>query len=74
MLLSARSRAWLPDPVATASGFEPHEDVMLSWIEYYGANLVDRTRIYARDKGDLPRRAGELAKAHASGVRLVEAR
>jgi multimeric flavodoxin WrbA len=60
--------------VATASGFEPHEDVMLSWIEYYGANLVGSARIYARDKGDLPKRSGELAKARGCGLRLLEAR
>jgi len=59
--------------VATASGFEPHEDVMLSWIEYYGARMVKSARILARDKGDLLRRPGELAKASNCGVRLLQA-
>ena len=39
--------------VAADSGFEPHEDVMVSWLGYYGATVVDRVRLYAREAGDL---------------------
>ena len=57
--------------VATASGFEPHEDVMLSWIEYYGARLVEKERIYAREKGDLMEKPKELEKAKRLGRKLL---
>lgn len=57
--------------VATASGFEPHEDVMLSWLEYYGGELVGKARIYAREKGDLPSRTGEIEKAKHLGSELL---
>lgn len=60
--------------VATASGFEPHEDVMRSWIEYYGARMIEGVRIYAREKGDLPKRAGELMKARQCGLKLFQKR
>jgi multimeric flavodoxin WrbA len=59
--------------VATASAFEPHDDVMLSWIEYYGATLAAKERIYAREKGDLPSRPGEMQKARRAGRVLLEA-
>lgn len=57
--------------VATASGFESHEDIMLSWIEYYGAHLVEKERILAREMGDLVRRPDELRKAKRAGRRLL---
>ncbi len=59
--------------VATSSGFEPHEDIMLSWIEYYGANMVDKERIYAREKGDILKRPAELEKARKAGRQLLGA-
>lgn len=39
--------------VAADSGFDPHEAVMTSWLGYYGATVVDRVRLYARETGDL---------------------
>lgn len=47
--------------VATASGFESHEDI-LSWMRVYGAEIVDKIRIYAREKGEVLRRPREIAK------------
>jgi hypothetical protein len=47
---------------------------MLSWIEYYGASMIESVRIYAREKGDLPKRTGELKKAQQCGLKLLEAR
>jgi len=58
--------------VATASGFESHEDVMTCWIDYYGAELVSSHRIYAREKGDLQARESELSKARTAGRELLE--
>ncbi len=57
--------------IATASGFDPHENVMSSWIDYYGARMVGKERIYARDKGDLDRRPSELDKAKRAARCLV---
>ena len=59
--------------VATSSGFEPHEDIMLSWLEYYGARLVAKERILARNKGDILARPSELEKARNAGRALLEA-
>lgn len=41
--------------VAADSGFEPHEAVIRSWLEYYGADITDYVRVYAREKDDLVR-------------------
>jgi len=59
--------------VATASGFEPHESIMTCWLDHYGARLVCKKRIYAREKGDLPKRPGELEKARSAARDLVAA-
>jgi hypothetical protein len=59
--------------VATSSGFEPHEDIMLSWLEYYGARLVAKERVLARNKGDILNRPPELEKARNAGRALLEA-
>lgn len=59
--------------VATSSGFEPHEDIMLSWIEYYGGKVVARERVLAREKGEIASRPSELAKARRAGRALLAA-
>jgi multimeric flavodoxin WrbA len=41
--------------VAADSGFEPHEQTMSCWLTYYGAVVVDRVRLYARERGELAR-------------------
>lgn len=48
--------------VAADSGFEEQETIMRSWLRYYGAEIVDMARIYAREKNDLINRRSELAK------------
>jgi len=70
-LLSALDFALIS--VATSSGFEPHEDIMLSWLEYYGAKLVAKERILARNKGDILNRPSELEKARNAARALLEA-
>jgi len=57
--------------VATSSGFDSHEDIMMSWLRYYGAHIVGKERIYAREIGDLPRRPEELEKARRAGISLL---
>ncbi|HID06932.1 MAG TPA: flavodoxin family protein [Armatimonadetes bacterium] len=48
--------------IATASGFEPHEQVMASWLHCYGARIVSRVRLLACEKGELLQRPHEMAK------------
>ncbi len=59
--------------VAASSGFEPHEDIMLSWLEYYGARPVARERVLARNKGDILKKPSELEKARNAGRALLRA-
>ena len=47
--------------VAADSGFETHERIM-SWLRVYGATLIAKVRVYAREKGDLERRPREVRK------------
>lgn len=47
--------------VATSSGFESHEKI-LSWLTTYGAEIIGKTRIYAREKGEVLHRPTELSK------------
>lgn len=47
--------------VATSSGFESHEDV-LSWLTVYGAEIAAKVRLYAREKGEVLGKAGEMTK------------
>ena len=58
--------------VATASGFEPHESIMTCWLDYYGARLVCKKRIYAREKGDLLKRPREMEKAKDAAKQLLQ--
>ena len=55
----------------TKSWVPVYEDVMLSWIEYYGAHLVHRERLLSREMGDLMKRPDELRKAKQAGRQLV---
>ena len=48
--------------VATDSGFEPHEAVMASWLEVYGAEVVSRIRVFSCEKGEVLGRPEELRK------------
>ncbi len=47
--------------VATSSGFESHEKI-LSWLATYGAEIISKARIYAREKGEVLHRPTELSK------------
>ena len=40
--------------VAADSGFEPHEQVMVSWLHHYGAKILGKSRVLARELGDAP--------------------
>jgi multimeric flavodoxin WrbA len=46
--------------VAADSGFETCEAVMASWVGSYGATVLGRTRLFARDLGELEGRPENL--------------
>jgi len=48
--------------VTTEGGFEPHEEVMTSWLRVYGAEVLAKARILACEKGEVLKRPGELRK------------
>lgn len=58
--------------VATAGGFASHEDVIQSWLRYYGATIVDKVRIYACEKGELLTKPSELQKVRALADTLCQ--
>ena len=51
--------------VSAGGGFTSHEDAMRSWLRYYGAEIVDEIRVYAREKGGVLKRQRELEKVDA---------
>jgi multimeric flavodoxin WrbA len=57
--------------VATEGGFEPHEKI-LSWVRIYGAEIIGKTRIYAREKGEVLQRPSEISKVDKFAVLLAE--
>ena len=57
--------------VATEGGFEPHEKI-LSWMTVYGAEIVGKTRIYAREKGEVLQRPSEIGKVDEFAVLLAK--
>ncbi|UCH36415.1 MAG: flavodoxin family protein [Armatimonadota bacterium] len=48
--------------VAADSGFEPHEEAIAAWLTCYGAEVVHKARIFAREKGEVLDRPDELRK------------
>jgi multimeric flavodoxin WrbA len=48
--------------VATESGFEPHEAILCGWLAHYGAEIVGKVRLLAREKTDLVNSPPELRK------------
>ena len=48
--------------VSAGGGFRSHEDAMGSWLRYYGAEIVDEIRVYAREKGEVLTKQRELEK------------
>ena len=48
--------------VAAEGGFGTHERVISVWLRYYGAELLGKVRLYARDKDDLLNRPSQMRK------------
>jgi len=57
--------------VAADSGFESHEEI-LSWMRIYGAEIVGKVRIYAREKGEILQKPEEMAKLKRFARLLAE--
>jgi len=51
--------------VSAGGGFNSHEDVMESWIRYYGMDIIGKVRIYAREKGEVLADPTQLEKVRA---------
>lgn len=56
---------------ATSGGFESHEKV-LSWLRVYGAEIVGKLHIYAREKGEVLERPTEMSKVTKFAKTLAE--
>ena len=48
--------------VATDGGFEPHEAVMRSWLQIYGATVDASIRVFSCEKGEVLERPDEFVK------------
>ncbi|MDP6779531.1 MAG: flavodoxin family protein [Candidatus Latescibacteria bacterium] len=48
--------------VATDGGFDPHEAVMRSWLQIYGAAVEASIRVFSCEKGEVLERPDEFAK------------
>ncbi|MGQ9513731.1 MAG: flavodoxin family protein [Thermoproteota archaeon] len=48
--------------VAAGSGFENHEAILESWIRAYSGEVVDKVRIFARERGEVLSRPTEIRK------------
>lgn len=57
--------------VAADSGFPSHERTM-SWLQHYGAEIVAKVRLMAREKDDLKQRQSQIKKLDAFATRLSE--
>jgi len=57
--------------VAAESGFESHEDV-LSWLRVYGAEIVRKLRVYAREKGEVLEKSEEISKVEKFAAFLAQ--
>ena len=56
--------------VAATSGFPSHERTM-SWLQHYGAEIVAKARLMAREKDELKQRLRQLKKLDAFAVSLL---
>ena len=54
--------------VAADGGFEPHEQVMTSWLHHYGARMLGKARILARELGE----AENSAQAHETLAQVAQ--
>jgi multimeric flavodoxin WrbA len=59
--------------VATEGGFETHEAILQAWIQAYGGVIVDKVRIYSREKGEVLSRPGEVKKLREFSNGLLRA-
>jgi multimeric flavodoxin WrbA len=48
--------------VATDGGFETQERILGGWLRYYGAKVIGRAWLLARERGDLVKNPSELRK------------
>lgn len=48
--------------ISAGGGFTSHEHAMESWIRYYGMDIVEKIRIYAREKGEVLAKPAQLGK------------
>jgi len=51
--------------VATDGGFASHERVLAGWLSYYGATVLGKLRLLAREKGDLLASPKQMRKLDA---------
>jgi len=58
--------------VATASGFETHEDIMGSWLTAYGATVKGRLRVRAREKDDVRNDPARRAEVEAFARKMLD--
>ena len=56
--------------VATVSGFQTCEAVYRSWLNYYGARINAKVKVYARDKGELEGKEDEKKKIQDLGEKI----
>jgi len=59
--------------VAADSGFEAHELPIEVWLKHYGAKVVAKEHIYARDRGDFEARPDEQEKCARAGRAVARA-
>ncbi|MFQ6133484.1 MAG: flavodoxin family protein [Armatimonadota bacterium] len=59
--------------VAADSGFEAHERPIEVWLEHYGAQVVAKEHVYARDKGDFEAAPEEQEKCRSAGQAVAAA-
>lgn len=57
--------------VAAQSGFPSHERTM-GWLRHYGAEYVGWLRLYAREKGELQRKLGQMRKLESFAKDLAK--
>jgi len=56
--------------LATESGFATHERIFTAWLSHYGAEVIGKVRLFARERDDLANSLSELRKLDAFIRRL----
>jgi len=57
--------------VAADGGFESNESILF-WVKHYGAEIIAKTRLYAREKGDMLQRPTEIIKLTTFARKIVK--